>query len=142
MAVLGKVLKSGIRVGSTINQTRKLKPVKWQKKTLTKLIEKARNTQFGEKYQFTEILNDCIFGKGTTFYETYKKNVPIICGDHVTLEAGTGLVHTAPAHGLEDYAVGMQYQLPVDNPVNEEGRFYSFVEQFAGESIWAQLWTW
>ncbi|MEY3816016.1 MAG: isoleucyl-tRNA synthetase, partial [Pseudomonadota bacterium] len=66
----------------------------------------------------------------------YKKNVPIICGDHVTLEAGTGLVHTAPAHGLEDYAVGMQYQLPVDNPVNEEGKFYSFVEQFAGESIW------
>ena len=66
----------------------------------------------------------------------YKKNVPIICGDHVTLDAGTGLVHTAPAHGLEDYAVGMRYQLPVDNPVNEEGRFYSFVEQFAGESIW------
>jgi isoleucyl-tRNA synthetase len=66
----------------------------------------------------------------------YKRNVPIICGDHVTLDAGTGLVHTAPAHGLEDYAVGMQYQLPLDNPVNEEGRFYSFVEQFAGESIW------
>jgi len=66
----------------------------------------------------------------------YKKNVPIICGDHVTLEAGTGLVHTAPAHGLEDYAVGMRYQLPVDNPVNEEGKFYSFVEQFADESIW------
>jgi isoleucyl-tRNA synthetase len=66
----------------------------------------------------------------------YKRNVPIICGDHVTLDAGTGLVHIAPAHGLEDYAVGMQYQLPVDNPVNEEGRFYSFVEQFAGESIW------
>jgi isoleucyl-tRNA synthetase len=66
----------------------------------------------------------------------YKKNVPIICGDHVTLDAGTGLVHTAPAHGLEDYAVGMRYQLPVDNPVNEEGRFYSFVEEFAGESIW------
>ena len=66
----------------------------------------------------------------------YKKNLPIICGDHVTLDAGTGLVHTAPAHGLEDYAVGMRYQLPVDNPVNEEGKFYSFVEQFAGESIW------
>ena len=66
----------------------------------------------------------------------YKKNVPIICGDHVTLDAGTGLVHTAPAHGLEDYAVGMRYQLPVDNPVNEEGKFYSFVEQFSGESIW------
>jgi isoleucyl-tRNA synthetase len=66
----------------------------------------------------------------------YKKNVPIICGDHVTLDAGTGLVHTAPAHGLEDYVVGMRYQLPIDNPVNEEGKFYSFVEQFAGESIW------
>ncbi|MFM7481515.1 MAG: isoleucine--tRNA ligase, partial [Candidatus Methylopumilus sp.] len=70
------------------------------------------------------------------YHPFYKKNVPIICGDHVTLDAGTGLVHTAPAHGLDDYAVGMRYQLPLDNPVNEEGKFYSFVEQFAGESIW------
>jgi isoleucyl-tRNA synthetase len=66
----------------------------------------------------------------------YDRQVPIICGDHVTTDAGTGLVHTAPAHGLEDYAVGCKYDLPVDNPVGDDGKFYSKVELFAGMSIW------
>ena len=64
------------------------------------------------------------------------RQVPVICGDHVTAEAGTGLVHTAPAHGLDDYAVGMRYNLPVDCPVGDDGKFYSRVERFAGMSIW------
>jgi isoleucyl-tRNA synthetase len=66
----------------------------------------------------------------------YERTVPVICGDHVTTDAGTGLVHTAPAHGLEDYAVGMRYDLPVDNPVGDDGKYYSRVEKFAGMSIW------
>jgi isoleucyl-tRNA synthetase len=66
----------------------------------------------------------------------YDRQVPVILGDHVTTEAGTGLVHTAPAHGLDDYAVGMRYNLPVDNPVGDDGKFYSRVELFAGMSIW------
>jgi isoleucyl-tRNA synthetase len=66
----------------------------------------------------------------------YARQVPVICGDHVTTDAGTGLVHTAPAHGLEDYAVGMRYNLPVDNPVGDDGKFYSRVELFAGMSFW------
>ncbi|MBL6750116.1 MAG: isoleucine--tRNA ligase [Nevskia sp.] len=49
--------------------------------------------------------------------------VPVILGGHVTLDAGTGLVHTAPAHGVEDYVAGQQYGLPVDNPVGADGRF-------------------
>jgi len=65
-----------------------------------------------------------------------KKSVPIICGDHVTTEAGTGLVHTAPAHGIDDYIVGGKYNLPVENPVDEEGRFKKNVPLFAGESVW------
>ena len=65
-----------------------------------------------------------------------EKNVPIILGDHVTTEDGTGLVHTAPAHGLDDYLVGMKYNLPVENAVNEEGNFKSNVEFFAGKNIW------
>lgn len=65
-----------------------------------------------------------------------EKHVPIILGDHVTTEDGTGLVHTAPAHGLDDYVVGMKYNLPVENPVNEEGSFKSNVEFFAGQNIW------
>ncbi len=51
--------------------------------------------------------------------------VPIICGEHVTLEAGTGLVHTAPAHGVDDYVVGQKYNLPNDNPVGDDGKFIS-----------------
>ena len=51
------------------------------------------------------------------------RHVPVILGDHVTLEAGTGAVHTAPAHGQDDYIVGSRYKLPVVNPVLGDGRF-------------------
>ena len=51
------------------------------------------------------------------------RQVPVILGEHVTLEAGTGAVHTAPGHGLEDFAVGKVYGLPVTNPVGNDGRF-------------------
>jgi len=53
----------------------------------------------------------------------YAKEVPIICGEHVTTEAGTGLVHTAPAHGVDDFNIGKEYGLPVENPVGDDGRF-------------------
>ena len=43
--------------------------------------------------------------------------------DHVTLEAGTGLVHTAPGHGADDYRVGKEHDLPIDAPVDDKGRF-------------------
>ncbi|TDA65720.1 MAG: isoleucine--tRNA ligase [Clostridia bacterium] len=48
---------------------------------------------------------------------------PVILGDHVTLEQGTGCVHTAPGHGLEDYEVGQRYQLEVYSPLDDQGRF-------------------
>ncbi len=62
----------------------------------------------------------------------YARQVPIILGEHVTLDAGTGAVHTAPGHGQEDYAVGLRYQLPVDNPVGANGVFLPDTELFAG----------
>ncbi|XSG85653.1 MAG: isoleucine--tRNA ligase [Methylohalobius sp. ZOD2] len=65
----------------------------------------------------------------------YARKVPIILGEHVTLEAGTGAVHTAPGHGQEDYAVGREYDLPVDNPVGGDGRFLPGTELFAGEHV-------
>ena len=64
------------------------------------------------------------------------RTVPIIVGDHVTLDAGTGLVHTAPAHGLDDYVVGARYQLPIDNPVAGDGRFHGSVPVVGGKSVW------
>ncbi|MBV9345855.1 MAG: isoleucine--tRNA ligase [Gammaproteobacteria bacterium] len=51
------------------------------------------------------------------------REVPVVLGEHVTLEAGTGAVHTAPGHGQEDFALGQRYGLPVTNPVGDDGRF-------------------
>ncbi|MDX1594772.1 MAG: isoleucine--tRNA ligase [Gammaproteobacteria bacterium] len=67
----------------------------------------------------------------------HDRDVPVILGDHVTLEAGTGAVHTAPGHGLEDYIVGQQYGLPVDHPVGDDGRFLPDTELFAGLHVFA-----
>ena len=60
----------------------------------------------------------------------------IICGEHVTLEAGTGLVHTAPAHGLDDYFVGQKYNLPTDNPVGDDGKFVASLPLVGGLFVW------
>ncbi len=66
----------------------------------------------------------------------YDRVVPIICSYHVTLEAGTGLVHTAPAHGLDDYFVGQIYQLPNDNPVGDDGKFIASTPLVGGLFVW------
>jgi len=58
-----------------------------------------------------------------------------VLGDHVTLEAGSGLVHTAPGHGQEDYAVGQRYGLEVYSPVDDRGRFAAEVMHVAGQKV-------
>ena len=65
----------------------------------------------------------------------YDREVPVIPGEHVTLDSGTGAVHTAPGHGQEDFAVGQRYGLPVDNPVGGDGRFLPATPLFAGEKV-------
>ena len=65
----------------------------------------------------------------------YDRQVPVILGDHVTLDAGTGAVHTAPGHGLDDYIVGRRYNLEIDNPVGGDGRFLPSTPLFAGEQV-------
>ncbi len=65
----------------------------------------------------------------------YDRQVPVILGDHVTLDAGTGAVHTAPGHGLDDYVVGRRYHLEVENPVGGDGRFLPSTPLFAGEQV-------
>ncbi len=67
----------------------------------------------------------------------YERIVPIICGEHVTLDAGTGLVHTAPAHGQDDYVIGSKYKLAVDCPVGDDGKFFERTPLVGGQSIWA-----
>lgn len=60
----------------------------------------------------------------------------VVLGEHVTTESGTGCVHTAPGHGLEDYSVGLKYGLPVDCPVDESGRFTLEDPELKGVKIW------
>jgi isoleucyl-tRNA synthetase len=65
----------------------------------------------------------------------YDREVPVILGEHVTTEAGTGAVHTAPGHGQEDFVAGRKYDLKVDNPVAGNGVFVEGTPLFAGEHV-------
>ncbi len=64
------------------------------------------------------------------------RQVPVILGEHVTADSGTGAVHTAPGHGVDDYKVGLKYQLKVDNPVGGNGVYLPDAPVFAGEHIY------
>ncbi len=65
----------------------------------------------------------------------YERESLIILGLHVTLDAGTGCVHTAPGHGREDHEVGLQYGLEVYSPVDDNGCFTQDVEYFKGKFV-------
>jgi isoleucyl-tRNA synthetase len=74
--------------------------------------------------------------EGLAFRHPFEaREVPIVLGGHVTLEAGTGLVHTAPAHGADDFDLGVKYKLPLDQPVDDLGRFKAGVPNVAGIGV-------
>jgi len=63
-------------------------------------------------------------------------DVPVVLGEHVTTEAGTGAVHTAPGHGQEDFDIGQVYELPVVNPIDGRGVFLEDTPEVGGEFVW------
>ena len=65
----------------------------------------------------------------------FAHDVPMLPASHVTIDAGTGLVHTAPAHGMDDFLLGKKYNLPIEDTVNSDGTLASFLPYFAGEHI-------
>ncbi len=65
----------------------------------------------------------------------YDRPSPVVLGEHVTLDAGTGCVHTAPGHGREDYDVGLKYGLDIYSPLDDAGRFLESVGFFAGLTV-------
>ncbi len=81
------------------------------------------------------------YGKGEALegvklhHPFYPRESLMILADHVTLEAGTGCVHTAPGHGQDDFVVGQKYGLEAYNPVGDDGRFLPDTEIFAGEHV-------
>ena len=71
----------------------------------------------------------------TCRHPLYNRTSQIILANHVTLDTGTGCVHTAPGHGREDYEVGLEYGLDIYSPVDDEGRFAEDVGFFSGQFV-------
>ncbi|HEY9847651.1 MAG TPA: class I tRNA ligase family protein, partial [Candidatus Caenarcaniphilales bacterium] len=72
----------------------------------------------------------------TYYHPLFKRESPVVIGgDYVTTESGTGLVHTAPGHGQEDYLVGQRYGLPILTPVDGDGNFTEEAGAFAGLNV-------
>ncbi|WP_372831070.1 isoleucine--tRNA ligase [Pontibacterium sp.] len=65
-----------------------------------------------------------------------ERTTPVILGDHVTLDAGTGAVHTAPDHGVEDFEAGRRYGIGTLNLVSDNGVFVEGAGQFAGQHVY------
>jgi len=65
----------------------------------------------------------------------YDRDSIILTGEHVTLEAGTGCVHTAPGHGQDDYELGLKHGLDIYNPVDNRGKFFPDIEFFGGQFV-------
>lgn len=102
----------------------------------------------------TELVDDCMKRYGCDAYKTlatvtgeslenirlqhpfYDRDSLIVLGDYVTTEAGTGAVHTAPDHGVDDFYTGIKYDLGLLNNVSATGTYEGYVEQFAGEHVY------
>ena len=69
------------------------------------------------------------------WHPLFERVVPVVLGEHVTTDAGTGAVHTAPGHGHEDFAMGVQYGLPLDCPVDGDGKYRADTPLFASQHI-------
>lgn len=82
MAILGSLIKNGVKIGQLV-QLKNKNLLKQQKRTFLKLIFKARNTEFGEQYNFTDILEKTLMSSESRFYDDFKNNVPVFDYDSI-----------------------------------------------------------
>ena len=104
------------------------------------VLAEALYEQCLERYGLQDYL---VIGKTTgkqlelleLFHPLLEKTLAVICGDHVTTDAGTGCVHTAPGHGVDDFNVGKTYGLEVYNPVNANGVYFKDTPLVGGQHV-------
>jgi isoleucyl-tRNA synthetase len=99
------------------------------------LVENVMATFGIESYTVLGDLEAGNLEKVRCIHPMYDRESLVILGEHVTLEAGTGCVHTAPGHGADDHIVGMKYGLEPYSPVLDNGCFSDEVEDFKGQFI-------
>jgi len=87
------------------------------------------------QYEIVERFKGTVLEGLTCRHPLYDRTSLLILGTHVTVDAGTGCVHTAPGHGQEDYDIGLKYGLDIYAPVDDAGRFTSEVGYFAGQFV-------
>jgi isoleucyl-tRNA synthetase len=100
-------------------------------------IQKKIDLPQGEEFQILCSLPGSELVGTTYTHPLYDRNSPVLeGGDYITTESGTGLVHTAPGHGQEDYQVGLKNGLDLLSPVDDGGRFtIEAGEQFKGLDV-------
>jgi len=103
---------------------------------LAKDLVAASMEKFGfSDYSILAEFNADVLERKRCRHPIYDRESMIVLGRHVTLDAGTGCVHTAPGHGREDYEVGLEYQLDVYSPVDDRGCFTDAVEHFKDQFV-------
>jgi isoleucyl-tRNA synthetase len=99
------------------------------------LYEKVMTALGLEDYRVIKTFQADVFEKRTCRHPIYDRTSLIVLGDYVTLEAGTGCVHTAPGHGQDDYLTGLRYGLEIYNPVDDHGCYLPDLEFFGGMHV-------
>ncbi|NVK21465.1 MAG: isoleucine--tRNA ligase [Kangiellaceae bacterium] len=100
------------------------------------LVESVMKASDIESFSVIALCKGSALENLTVQHPFYDKALPVICGEHVTTDAGTGLVHTAPDHGPDDFVVGKKYGLGVLNYVMANGVFNDETPIFAGQHVY------
>jgi isoleucyl-tRNA synthetase len=99
-------------------------------KELVGRVGEATGLRFKEEFQRVEDIRKLEFK-----HPFLDREVPAVFGDHVNLEQGSGIVHTAPGHGIEDYRAGQEYGLKVYAPIDDDGRFVDGLPEYDGKGV-------
>ncbi|MGI0479467.1 isoleucine--tRNA ligase [Geminocystis sp. CENA526] len=99
------------------------------------LVESLSNT-LGCQLTIKTVVKGADLELSTYKHPLFDRESPVVIGgDYITTESGTGLVHTAPGHGQEDYITGQKYHLPILSPVNDRGNFTEEAGEFQGLNV-------